>query len=55
MFTPAGDVDVRVVYDHRVLDGATVARALGRLEEVLTGPIVEELHGLTTVQASRAA
>jgi len=55
VFTPDGDVDVRVVYDHRVLDGATVARALGRLEEVLTGPIVEELRGLWTVQASRAA
>jgi hypothetical protein len=30
-----GAVDVRVIYDHRVLDGATVARALGELETVL--------------------
>ncbi len=31
-----GTVDVRIIYDHRVLDGATVARALGELEVVLT-------------------
>jgi hypothetical protein len=30
-----GTVDVRIVYDHRVLDGSTVARALGDLEQVL--------------------
>jgi hypothetical protein len=41
---PDGTVDVRVVYDHRVMDGATVARALRRLEEVLTGPITDELR-----------
>jgi pyruvate/2-oxoglutarate dehydrogenase complex dihydrolipoamide acyltransferase (E2) component len=46
---------VRVVYDHRVMDGAVVARALGRMEEVLTGPIVDELRALATTQASRAA
>jgi hypothetical protein len=40
-----GTVQVRLVYDHRVFDGATAARALGKLEEVLTGPIVAELRG----------
>lgn len=30
-----GSVDVRIVYDHRVLDGATVARALEDLEHTL--------------------
>ena len=30
-----GTVDVRLIYDHRVLDGATIARALGELETVL--------------------
>jgi hypothetical protein len=30
-----GNVDVRLIYDHRVLDGATVARALADLERVL--------------------
>jgi hypothetical protein len=39
-----GDVNVRIVYDHRVMDGATVARALARLEEILNTLIVEELR-----------
>ena len=42
-FGEDGSLDVRLTYDHRVVDGATVARALGHLEEVLTGPIVNEL------------
>ncbi len=39
-----GQVSVRIVYDHRVMDGATVARALGYLETVLNGAILEELR-----------
>jgi hypothetical protein len=39
-----GGVTVRVVYDHRVLDGATVARALAHLETVLNQEIVAELE-----------
>jgi hypothetical protein len=38
-----GRVDVRLVYDHRVFDGATVARALVSLESVLNTVIREEL------------
>jgi len=38
-----GSVDVRFNYDHRVMDGATVARALQALEKVLTHEIVDEL------------
>jgi hypothetical protein len=41
-----GTVDVRVVYDHRVLDGATVARALALLEAELTGAVCDELRAL---------
>jgi hypothetical protein len=41
---PNGDVDVRLVYDHRVLDGATVARALGDLDHVLHNEILTELR-----------
>jgi hypothetical protein len=41
-----GEVDVRVIYDHRVMNGTTVARALARLEEVLNSVIVEELKSL---------
>ncbi len=39
-----GDVSVRIVYDHRVLDGATVARALAYLEMILNREIVAELE-----------
>jgi hypothetical protein len=40
---PDGQVDLRLVYDHRVLDGATVARALKRLEEALNDQVASEL------------
>ena len=43
---PDGWVNVRLIYDHRVLDGAVVARALARLEEELTGAICDELRTL---------
>jgi hypothetical protein len=38
-----GAVDVRIIYDHRVLDGASVARALAELEETLNGPVARSL------------
>jgi len=41
-----GDVNVRIIYDHRVMNGASVARALGRLEEILNSVITEELKAL---------
>jgi hypothetical protein len=40
-----GTVAVRAVFDHRVLDAMTMARALNRLEDVLNGPIADELRG----------
>lgn len=43
VFAPDGSVDVRLIYDHRVMDGATVARALARLEEVLNTSLRDEL------------
>jgi hypothetical protein len=48
-----GTVDVRVIYDHRVMDGSTVARALAELEEVLNHelpPLLVKNHrnGFTT-------
>jgi hypothetical protein len=51
VIAPDGGCDVRIIYDHRVMDGANVARALAKLEGVLRGPIVEELSGMK----SRAA
>jgi hypothetical protein len=38
-----GTVDVRLTFDHRVLDGAMVARVLEDLERVLKGTILNEL------------
>ena len=40
----AGRVTVKIIYDHRVLDGAYVARRLVDLEHTLNGVILEELH-----------
>jgi hypothetical protein len=45
VFEENGRIDVRLVYDHRVLDGGGVARALGEIEEVLHQDIVTELRG----------
>jgi hypothetical protein len=44
VIAPDGSVDVRFVYDHRVLDGGTVARALRAFEEILTGALVDEIR-----------
>ena len=41
-----GALDVRIIYDHRVMNGATVARALTRLEELLNSVILEEVQSL---------
>jgi hypothetical protein len=41
---PDGTVDVRIIYDHRVLDGSAVARALADLERVLNEEIAAELR-----------
>ncbi len=47
-----GRVNVRLIYDHRVLDGATVARALEHLERVLRCEIVAELRYLRSLDAA---
>jgi hypothetical protein len=41
-----GSLNVRILYDHRVMDGATVARALERFEQILNGPVADELRSL---------
>lgn len=41
-----GTVNVRILYDHRVMDGANVARALERFEEILNGEVAMEVNGL---------
>lgn len=39
-----GQVVVKLVYDHRVLDGAFIARRLEDLEHALRGPVLDELR-----------
>lgn len=46
LFTPDFSLPVRVHFDHRVLDGAPVARALAELEEVMNTAILDELRSL---------
>jgi hypothetical protein len=47
-----GQVVVRATYDHRALDGSTVARALGELERVLAHEILAELRYLESPAAA---
>jgi pyruvate/2-oxoglutarate dehydrogenase complex dihydrolipoamide acyltransferase (E2) component len=39
-----GRVCIKIIYDHRVLDGAYVARRLRDVEEAMAGPIFDELR-----------
>jgi hypothetical protein len=50
-----GTVNVRILYDHRVMDGATVARALARLESILNDTIASEVDNLSDHGAIAAA
>lgn len=49
---PDGGVEVRIVYDPRVMDGGTIGRALEELERVLSHDIVAELGYLRAVRAA---
>ncbi len=42
-----GMLTVTITWDHRAFDAATAGRVLGRLEQVLNGPIADELKALT--------
>jgi len=41
-----GEVTVRIIYDHRAMDGSQIARALARMEQVLCGAILQETRAL---------
>jgi hypothetical protein len=47
-----GNVPVRIIYDHRVMDGATVARALALLEHTLNHEILGELLETASARAA---
>jgi hypothetical protein len=46
LFDDAGTLEMRLSFDHRVLDGATAAQALVDLESVLLHEILDEVRGL---------
>jgi hypothetical protein len=46
VFAADGSLQIRLFFDHRVLDGMLAAAALKDLEAILHGPIAEELRGL---------
>ncbi|HJZ57102.1 MAG TPA: hypothetical protein VKE74_19185 [Gemmataceae bacterium] len=52
VIAPDGTVDVRLIYDHRVTDGPTIARALVRLERVLNTSLCGELTSLPSATAA---
>lgn len=51
--SPKGRVRVRIIFDHRVCDGAVVARALTRLEEIMGEEILAELKEETETTGLR--
>lgn len=54
-FEPDGSLDFRLTYDHRVIDGATAARALAAVEETLHLQIREELLAEAQVASEKTA
>ncbi len=50
-----GTVTVRIHYDHRVMDGANVARALIRFENILNGAIADEARGVASPETEAGA
>jgi hypothetical protein len=49
-----GCVDVKLIFDHRVADAAVMARALVRLEDLLNGPVADEIYALSRLKVSGA-
>jgi len=52
---PEGNVRVTLCYDHRLLDGAEIARYLRELEEILNGEIADELRSMATPELREVA
>jgi hypothetical protein len=50
-----GDVTAKIIYDHRVLDGRTVGRALVDLDDILQTVILKELREFGMLPTSSAA
>jgi hypothetical protein len=52
VFGPAGEVDVRMTFDHRVFDGGVAAKVLAALEDVLLSDLLAELAALRPAAAA---
>ncbi len=52
LFDASGSLDVRLTWDHRVMDGVLAARILVEIEDALRSEILTELRGM---QAAAAA
>ncbi|MCC6418384.1 MAG: acyltransferase [Gemmataceae bacterium] len=52
VFRPDGSVDVHLTFDHRVVDGAPLARALEDMERVLRCEILAELRYFQALDAA---
>jgi hypothetical protein len=50
---PEGRVNVRILYDHRVMDGALIARTLERFEAILNGAVADEVAAFAQVPPVR--
>jgi len=45
---------VKLIFDHRVADAAVMARALARLEDLLNGPVADEIYAFSRFKVSGA-
>jgi hypothetical protein len=52
LFDDAGSLDMRLSFDHRVLDGAAAAEALTQMEQALQTTILDELLSLRIAAAA---
>ena len=52
---PSGEVVIKLIYDHRVLDGAYIARRLRDIESVLHGAVLGELRAARATGRAEAA
>jgi hypothetical protein len=52
VFDGAGNLPMRITFDHRVLDGACAARALAAMERVLLADVLEELLRERAIRAA---
>jgi hypothetical protein len=55
LFDDAGNIDMRLVIDHRVMDGSVAARALARFEQVLLGEVLAEVKSMQSIGMPLAA